>query len=104
MAKKMDYARCSDVTDYSSLANCSEVCVQHIDLVWAIDFEASTIAGTATLTITAAVDNLTKIVLDTRDLAIASVKVSNFRLRTVKFVSGVGHFLVEASSLDIAAA
>ena len=84
MAKQtMDYARCSDVTDYSSLANCAEVGVEHIDLVWAIDFEASTIAGTATLTITAKVDNLLKIVLDTRDLTIASVKVNALGLQLV---------------------
>jgi aminopeptidase N len=72
---KANYARCSDVNDYSSLANFAEVGVKHIDLVWKVDFDTSKITGTATLTITAAVDNLSKVVLDTRDLAISSVQV-----------------------------
>jgi hypothetical protein len=55
------YERCSDTTDYSSLSNCSELTVQHIDLDWNIDFEANVVSGVATLAIVSTSDGLSKV-------------------------------------------
>jgi len=82
----MDYARCSDTTDHSSLSNYSELRVDDIALVWAVDFGSSTLKGTATLTLTSTSERLEKVVLDTRDLAVEGVSVEG---KTAAFALGV---------------
>jgi leukotriene-A4 hydrolase len=84
-ASKLDYARCSDTTDYSSLANYADVKVESLALDWTVDFEASVLKGSATLEVTSTCASLAKVVLDTRDLSVASVTVGG---KAVAFALG----------------
>lgn len=61
--------------DLATLSNYLDVRTQHIDLVWAIDWENRTIGGKATLTLEATKD-VNEVVLDTSYLDISGVDVN----------------------------
>jgi leukotriene-A4 hydrolase len=61
-------------SDLATLSNYRELRTTHIDLDWAIDWDAKTIGGTATLTFTA-VEDVDKAVLDTSYLDLQAVEV-----------------------------
>ena len=63
--------------DSHSFANADEVVVRHLDLDWDVRFDQRAIDGTATLHIERVVDGAGRLRLDTRDLAIAAVELSD---------------------------
>mmetsp|Transcript_6318 Transcript_6318/g.8167 ORF Transcript_6318/g.8167 Transcript_6318/m.8167 type:complete len:699 (+) Transcript_6318:34-2130(+) len=71
----MDLNRLSDTTEYSSLSNYNDFSINHIHLDWDIDFNESKISGCVSLDIVSSSNELSNIVLDTRDLSIQSVEV-----------------------------
>ena len=62
--------------DYHSFSNPSEIRVTHLDLDLTADFEASQLVGSATLSFTRTAPTNNTLVLDTRNLDIASVTVN----------------------------
>lgn len=60
--------------DLATLSNYRDIRTTHIDLAWAIDWEAKTIGGTATLTLEATND-VDEVVLDTSYLDVTGVEV-----------------------------
>lgn len=64
-------------TDPHSYSNFDEVKVTHIDLDLNVDFDTSTLAGSATLHFERLDPNARKLVLDTRDLTIGNVTAEN---------------------------
>ena len=62
--------------------------MKHIALDWTVDFDASVLKGSATLTIVSAVEGLSRVVLDTRDLAVEAVAVDG---KPVAFSLGPVH-------------
>lgn len=60
--------------DLSTLSNYLEIRTTHIDLVWAIDWNAKTFGGSATLALEATTD-VDEVVLDTSYLAVEGVEV-----------------------------
>jgi len=62
--------------DPHSFANFDQVKVKHIDLDLDVDFDSSTLKGSATLKFERVVPNATILVLDTRDLNITNVTSS----------------------------
>ena len=63
--------------DSHSFANADEVVVRHLDLDWDVRFDQRAIDGTATLHIEQVADGAGRLRLDTRDLAIAAVELSD---------------------------
>lgn len=59
--------------DPCSLANIHEVVTQSVQLDLALDFESSTLSGSVSLVLKPVVPEVTKVVLDTRDLEIKTV-------------------------------
>ncbi|XP_055546865.1 leukotriene A-4 hydrolase [Wyeomyia smithii] len=59
--------------DPSSYSNSHELIVYHVDLDWAVNFEKSTLSGSATLHFRTVRNNVEEIFLDTSELKITSV-------------------------------
>ncbi len=73
-----DTAELESARRYShSFANADEVVVRYLDLDWDVRFDQRAIDGTATLHIERVVDGAGRLRLDTRDLAIAAVELSD---------------------------
>ena len=63
--------------DTHSLANPGEVVVRHLDLVWDVRFDRRVLDGSATLHIERVLEGTDTLRLDTRDLSIAEVELSD---------------------------
>ncbi|MES1910489.1 MAG: hypothetical protein MHM6MM_003073 [Cercozoa sp. M6MM] len=63
--------------DHSSHANLDDVACEHIYLDWTVDFEQKVLSGTATLRMRALKGGVSHVVLDTRDLLVHSVTLSD---------------------------
>ena len=63
--------------DSHSYANPDEVVVRHLDLEWDVRFDRRVLDGTATLHIERMANDAGRLRLDTRDLSISSVEVSD---------------------------
>lgn len=88
-------------TDPHSFANFDKVKVKHIDLDWNVDFNSSTLSGSAELHFDRLDPNATKLVLDTRDLTIGNVTGDNGASLSYS-LSKVDANLGQALTIDIA--
>ena len=70
-------AAASDRLDRHSFANPAEVVVRHLDLDWDVRFDRRTLDGSATLHIERVVEGAGALRLDTRDLSITAVELSD---------------------------
>lgn len=70
----MEYHRCQDQHDFSTLSNCEDFSIEHIHLDWTVDFDASVIHGAVTLDLCSKSATLKTVILDTRDLVVTSAK------------------------------
>ncbi|XP_021711876.1 leukotriene A-4 hydrolase homolog isoform X2 [Aedes aegypti] len=61
--------------DPSSYSNAHELIITHIDLEWTVNFEKSTLSGSASLSFKTLRDDVEEIFLDSSDLDIASMAV-----------------------------
>ena len=67
----------SDRQDGHSFANPGEVVVRHLDLAWDVRFDRRTLDGSATLHVERVVEGADALRLDTRDLSITAVELSD---------------------------
>uniref|UniRef100_A0A182Q3G4 Leukotriene A(4) hydrolase n=1 Tax=Anopheles farauti TaxID=69004 RepID=A0A182Q3G4_9DIPT len=63
--------------DPSSYANAHELIIRHVDLDWTVNFDKSTISGTATLQFKLLKQDLTEIFLDVSDINVSSVEAKS---------------------------
>ena len=70
-------ATANDRQDRHSFANPDEVIVRHLDLDWDVRFDRRTLDGSATLHVERVVEGASTLRLDTRDLSIGSVDLSD---------------------------
>uniref|UniRef100_A0A8D8CDR1 Leukotriene A(4) hydrolase n=1 Tax=Culex pipiens TaxID=7175 RepID=A0A8D8CDR1_CULPI len=61
--------------DPSSYSNAHELIIRHVDLDWTVNFEKSTISGSATLYFKTLKDDVEEIFLDASELSIASMAI-----------------------------
>uniref|UniRef100_A0A182YMS6 Peptidase M1 leukotriene A4 hydrolase/aminopeptidase C-terminal domain-containing protein n=1 Tax=Anopheles stephensi TaxID=30069 RepID=A0A182YMS6_ANOST len=63
--------------DPSSYSNAHELIIRHVDLDWTVNFDKSTISGTATLNFKLIKKDLEEIFLDVSDISVSSVVVKS---------------------------
>ncbi|CAN0051706.1 unnamed protein product, partial [Phaeothamnion confervicola] len=83
--------------DPSSLSNPHEVQVKHVSLALQVDFDKSILKGTAELDAFVVKDHATRLVLDTSDLVIGSIKIGG---KQVKWLQHPSHPIF-GSALEI---
>ncbi|CAG8490803.1 8958_t:CDS:10 [Funneliformis mosseae] len=69
------------VYDPSTLSNIDEIQTTHIELNLKVNFDSKTLDGTATLSLISIADNVSKVVLDTRNLNVRSVSQAKTPLK-----------------------
>lgn len=71
--------------DPNTHANVADVATQHIALDWNVDFASETISGAVVISMHTLRDNVDKVVLDLRDIAVSDAQVNG---ATAKFELG----------------